>query len=1062
MIREHRVDWSFQGGPVLRDDGWTLIQSGRRTQRDRARAARPQKLPPQRARAASPSPEKPTPTTATTSTTSTTTATTTTARQTLAQNTSTAARRKSYSEVVTDAKSPVGAGLSANQSIPSPHSIWTQLDNTTSGFFSSASLYNPDFTPESHQLFSPNENLYGTSMSNLESFAFVIFERSLNEVLVECKLQRSSDLQPKVKALLQDALATLDEIEKSSLPCSLSASVRNHLWNSTSSLGLNEFDSDGSLPTAFDKIVLLSKTQHYGFNSQADSSDENLPVWDRSVPLSTRLPLTYPSNELPLRLLSPFSRKSVTIDALELKQLKARRLRESFLQDRTIKLKHKAGKILTVRLNQQEQTNQLKESIKGKQAKAEKQRDLFIKGIQEKAKEEKQKSEEIALISALNFENKKIEVAQRHLDSEARLQELEEERLRKLAEVAALQEAAIERRRLQEVERQTKLLREEERRKEMEARRELERQECIAFKEAARLAKCQRITQLKIMKENEINAMRQELSKNFQNKLEKWTTRYTEFLQKKKERAAQANLNAKAVAANAKRTIPSSESINNLLLVSMDDGLLMSSMIDHIDADYCLVAERRPSRGQAVQRRIKKLKKRLREASLNYSFIPSSACLPALSHSMQSVILKLQKLLGGGNLAENGASLDTSLKAMIGELGASDLSVLESFCNNGGVANLFNVLVLLDDDGNLILPTRTLQMIVKVLCLLCQSGVNKEYLMLSMDVCIEELAELTARVLSMQDYSNIDWLHLSSGLLELLLSLFTYLPDDSSILRKAKIDFLSYVLSIDLVGFMCRLFAIVCGPVTNFEDPLFSILLNSFNFIDVTIRIQKLDGSLSSLVHDVFLQADTASILTMLVSLVLHNGLTSRTAALEPSSLQTLVISMTGLRILNSLCSLDLLTMQTLLASDGLQPQFFHLLVFWLCYFLQWNTSSPHHQPHDQLCSKLLHELLILLGNSCIGNQANQSLLRFGQGFILFKMVLALPFEYFCDSELQAVLFPTLIAACAGCPLNLSALKEELDVDVLMDWWNKEKMNCGALQKLGFCFPGGFWSKAGL
>ncbi|KAJ3082581.1 hypothetical protein HDU99_002216, partial [Rhizoclosmatium hyalinum] len=183
----------------------------------------------------------------------------------------------------------------------------------------------------------------------------------------------------------------------------------------------------------------------------------NLPVWDSSESLSSRLLARSPNT----RLYASISRKPISSNTLEIKQIKAQRLRESFLQDRIIKLKHKA----------------------------EKQRDSILKAIQERAKEEKQKSEEIALISALQLETKKIEVAQRHFHSEARLQEIEGERQRKLTEFAAQQEAANERRRLQELERQYKLQKDEDRKREMESKREIERQEAHASKEASRLAR---------------------------------------------------------------------------------------------------------------------------------------------------------------------------------------------------------------------------------------------------------------------------------------------------------------------------------------------------------------------------------------------------------------------------------------------------------------------------------------------------------------------------------------------------------------------------------------------
>ncbi|KAJ1558450.1 hypothetical protein HK405_013656, partial [Cladochytrium tenue] len=217
--------------------------------------------------------------------------------------------------------------------------------------------------------------------------------------------------------------------------------------------------------------------------------------------------------DVPFKLLSPqLSRRSPTAKDLALKQIQS------------------------VKATLEEQSKLLKEAIELKQAKAEKNREIRIKGIQEKAKDETIKLGEVANTSALNLESKKNEVQQRHLESEARLQELEEERQRRQSEAAALQEAALERRRAQEAERLARLTREEERRREVESRRESEQRERMAAKEAR------------------IEEKRREMHEKLNSKLEQGSKRHEEIVEQKKERAAAANAKVSAGLVNARRT----------------------------------------------------------------------------------------------------------------------------------------------------------------------------------------------------------------------------------------------------------------------------------------------------------------------------------------------------------------------------------------------------------------------------------------------------------------------------------------------------------------------------
>ncbi|KAJ3356744.1 Sentrin-specific protease 3 [Entophlyctis luteolus] len=670
-------------------------------------------------------------------------------------------------------------------------------------------------------------------------------------------------------------------------------------------------------------------------------------------------------------------------------------------------------------MSQVEQSKILKETIEEKQAKAEKQRDMHIKNIQEKAKEEGLKSGEIALLTAMNLKTKKIEAAHRHQILEARRQEIEEERLRKLADVAAHQEAANERRRIFQEERQAKLKRDEEKKKERETMRERERRESIAHKEAAWIAKRNRVNEL----EAKLIDKHKELKKKFQTKLEKWSIRYNETMTKKKERAALANLNARIIAENAKKTQESqpATSVNSLIpaLIFEDGELLFSPMIIKVTVESNLNVD------QVVQR--------LHDACSDYEFIPSSLKLPACSQSMKIALEALTDVLHSGVLPTDISGLSDILRILEDDLTCQDALGKESFCDCGGLAVLFNSLMLLDDDGNLVLPISLLDLIVKTVLLTCSSNVNKEYLLLSMDICIEELAELFIRVMSLQDNVNTQWLNLSCNLITLLEMLFVYLPDDSITLRKSKADFLCYITSVETIDIVFNIFSVVKGPLEEAPDPVARFLTKFKGFL----VCRKMDGKLLSMSIEAFENSDFDTLITMLVSLVLHNGLTSRIAAQERVSSQTVVVTCAGLNLLNNLCSLDVRTVQNIVASEGVQPQVLHLIVFWMSYFFHWdNVRSGNHDELERTAhlGKLIASLLTFIANICFDCPANQALMRFGPGFIVLKMLAALPFRFFVDPASRNVLFPTLLACCCGDAANTLVLKEDMDIRVLVDW----------------------------
>ncbi|KAJ3113347.1 hypothetical protein HDU96_003520 [Phlyctochytrium bullatum] len=411
--------------------------------------------------------------------------------------------------------------------------------------------------------------------------------------------------------------------------------------------------------------------------------------------------------DFPARLLSPpVFKKPTDAHELQRKQLKAQELRDSLLTDKTARLRSKAERAQAKRLLLLEQQKILRESIEEKHAKAEKLRDLYLKSIQDKAKGESQKLGEVAIATAQNIENLKNEVAQRHLDSEARRQEIEEERQRKVSGTAALQEAAMERRKLQEAERLAKLHRDEEKKRDLEARREREKREALAAKVAMREEKMRRVAEVKSLKIAEEQYMRRELHEKLQTKLERGSRRYEELIEQRKIRAAVANQNARAVAQAARqlqqgRTTP--DPVLFLLprvcgvcgkdLEAMEEDSALAHCRQHppvVSGTFSMVltlgALKMPNeearmaapgvRDKTTKRRTKKIRQRLKEASESYSYIPRSlhpTDLPktSLTNHLQQTASLLQLCRPPRPTENDLTSLNSSMEAAGRELEAA-------------------------------------------------------------------------------------------------------------------------------------------------------------------------------------------------------------------------------------------------------------------------------------------------------------------------------------------------------------------------------------------------------
>ncbi|KAK3584862.1 hypothetical protein CHS0354_027613 [Potamilus streckersoni] len=221
----------------------------------------------------------------------------------------------------------------------------------------------------------------------------------------------------------------------------------------------------------------------------------------------------------------------------EEKQAKAQEQRERLLQGKAERLRDLSKKVEEVRALKEELMRQKKETMEMKMLRAEEKRQLQLKAKAQKAHDEEAKANEIAFINTLEAQNKRHDIMSKHQESEARLQDMQEERQRKLEEKLAKEAAVEERRKALEAERVARLQEMQEKRKQRDARieqqqqeKEKERQEAFRMKERERE---ERLAALSAQHEQHI----QELQRKIQQKQDESTQRYQDMLQQIREKA---------------------------------------------------------------------------------------------------------------------------------------------------------------------------------------------------------------------------------------------------------------------------------------------------------------------------------------------------------------------------------------------------------------------------------------------------------------------------------------------------------------------------------------------
>ncbi|CAN8004937.1 unnamed protein product, partial [Ixodes hexagonus] len=819
--------------------------------------------------------------------------------------------------------------------------------------------------------------------------------------------------------------------------------------------------------------------------------------WGEQMDCLEDLELRTPGRALQMHeKLSSASRKrplSETLQRHQEKQAKAQEQRERIREEKAQRCRDLSKKVEEKKAQQEELQLQRRQILEKRLQRAAEKREMQLKNKVKRAHDEEEKVNEIAFINTLEAQNKRIDLMSKEKDHEARLQDIQGERQRKLEEKAAKEAAAEERRKVLEAERQAKLLEIKEKRKlkdekvqQQQQEKEKLRQSLLKQKERERE---QRLTALNAAQ----LATTEELQKKIQLKQEESARRHEENMEQIRLKAFELSVrkcssnddaaplhvpyetkkicslcnvligsevyllshlrgkkHQEAIRENYDGVAPSAEELESYNLKHIVDA-----SADQLDPSIALDRERQ----KAHRKRCKKLRHKMSARGRLYekTFAEKPKALESKNKMRLAKALKeIGRCLGSQGQGPWEGALVSSLDRALGELertlsigNAVDADIL---CHLGGFSSLMELLgCILKATAELptVVPSRCLVRACAVLKVACEkSASNCSYLVLSNRVGVL-LDILTHRLnLSVPD----EWGSglgngrvapslepgqdpVATALLGLLHATLRGVTNTDCEVQMSDdnhqrlLDVISYAVSMGTVDKLAQCLGKARAPLDSDSPQLTEFLVQAMEFVACLARLVAASRHRRQKEEDPTQLAATFGVTQLAGSVSLLYGTLLQMGA--PSGSRAAGQEPPAL-------SPGRLAV-TAAALDLLnQMGHLDLLMFQVghrgCKQLRHIASFLLWYCSHWEERPLLNQVVLLVGHFAVLSPDNQAVIQSGEQPTLLQLLCTLPFEYFSDPELTQVLFPTLVSCCFGNEHNRAVLEQELSPVLLANY----------------------------
>ncbi|KAH8409628.1 hypothetical protein KR222_011773 [Zaprionus bogoriensis] len=720
------------------------------------------------------------------------------------------------------------------------------------------------------------------------------------------------------------------------------------------------------------------------------------------------------AQELHQKLSSPSRRRSLqeTLKKYQAKQARAQQKRALLQQEKAAKLQQLFVRVEDVKAAKKQLIEDKRQKMEGRLQRAAENRELYLRQIIEKAHDEDKKLKEINFIKNIEAQNKRLDLLESFKETEGRLQDLEQERQKRVEEKAA-KEAAVERRRQAlEKERLLKLEKMNETRLEKEQRigkmqEQKERQRQALAREKARDRE-ERLLALQVQQQQTT----EELQRKIQQKQLESARRHEENIEHIRQRALELTMpSTRQQDGDGARGDQEDELLNGNTTSTTNEDCDLSSTLSDIGG---VGGGREHSR--SYKKKMKKLKQRMSQCASEY--LSSMEALPVHLKRDSSVPKLLNLVMKGGGAQ----GLDRTLGNLLRVIPKAQTCDFQAFLNMDGLGVLTSHVISKGMEDNAEISKKSVTLAVQLYrnaCSVCPQIARHALLGNSIAALFDAIVKSFQLP---EEKSPQHPVELSTELMlactEALSSSYVKKNTHPKVPERLP-DMINYAVITGLIGMLSRRCMKVRESIEQNQSVMLS-LLTTLGFLTRFIDVCPPGPGDPTRLLSTAKSTELFGTVSMLAGCMVPIGecIPPRTTALAASTFNLYV----------SLASVDVNTFQEVLSVEG--PLSLKLLDV-LTVILSHSVSQAIDVKSGE-SSTMLIDLIASLAFFSVNNRRHQDLLISEQFAVIFKSLAKL------STQFNPVIYPFLVTMCYNNAPARQLISRDFDLGFLDEYSKSE------------------------
>ncbi|XP_030384048.1 S phase cyclin A-associated protein in the endoplasmic reticulum isoform X2 [Scaptodrosophila lebanonensis] len=712
------------------------------------------------------------------------------------------------------------------------------------------------------------------------------------------------------------------------------------------------------------------------------------------------------AQELHQKLSSPSRRRSLqeTLKKYQAKQARAQQKRDLLQKEKAAKLQQLFARVEDVKAAQKQLIEDKRQKMEGRLQRAAENREQYLRQIIEKAHDEEKKLKEINFIRNIEAQNKRLDLQESCKETEGRLQDLEQERQKRVEEKAA-KEAAVERRRQAlEKERLLKLEKMNETRLEKEQRIGKMQEQKERERQALAREKARDREERRFARQVQQQQTTEELQRKIEQKQKESQRRHEENIEQIRQRALELTIPTRNTDEQRGDQEEDEELSANAAAVTINEDCDMSSTLSDVGGSR--------EHSRSFKKKMKKLRQRMSQCAAEY--LAGLEPLPAHVKRDSSVPKLLNLVIKGGGAQ----GLDRTLGNLLRVIPKAQTVDFQAFLNMDGLGILASHVISkgLDENSEISRKSTTLAVqLYRNACSVCPQIARHALLGNSITIMFDAIVKSFQLP---EEKSPQHPVELSTELMlactEALSSSYVKKNTHPKVPERLP-DMINYAVITGLIETLSRRCVKVRESIEQNQSVMLS-LLTTLGFLSRFIDVCQPGPGDPTRLMSAAKSTELFGTVSMLNACVVPLGecIPPRTIALTASAFNLYV----------SLASLDVATFQEVLSAEGALS--FKLLDV-VTIILNYCATSAEVMANNESTTMLI-DLIATLAFFSLNNRKHQEMLVSEQFAVIFKSLAKL------STQFNPVIYPFLVTICYNNAAARQVISRDFEIGFLDEY----------------------------